>query len=293
MNTTPLQKLGLTAAQFGLDQPAPARGRNPQAEAREILGVAQRARLAILEVGHVFSHSQSELGQALPRPQPFRLCLTAARCDRGPDHIEAEARAALKRLGVERAYAIIVDAPSDLFSPNGLAAWRRLQTLRDQGLFERVGISAHATDDPVGLAKRFHPDIMQAPASLLDQRLLADGSLAAIARMGIEVHLRSIFLNGLLFLPPDRAPSSLQGQAVSKLSRVRRMIAEGRSDPLQAALSFALSRPEASCVLVGVTTAAELNAVVAAAASPPADLDWDEMAIDDPAALDPRRWAAA
>ena len=71
------------------------------------------------------------------------------------------------------------------------------------------------------------------------------------------------------------------------------MIAEGRSDPLQASLGFALSRPEATAVLVGVASAAELNAVVAAAASPPPDLDWDDMAIDDPNALDPSSWAAA
>jgi hypothetical protein len=43
-------------------------------------------------------------------------------------------------------------------------------------------------------------------------------------------------------------------------------------------------------VIVGVTTAAELQAIVAAAASPPPDLDWDEMAIDDPVALDADRW---
>ena len=41
---------------------------------------------------------------------------------------------------------------------------------------------------------------------------------------------------------------------------------------------------------VGVTSAAEMSAVVAAAMSPPPDLDWDEMAIDDPEALS---WAAA
>ena len=68
-----------------------------------------------------------------------------------------------------------------------------------------------------------------------------------------------------------------------------RLIAEGKSDPLQAALGFALSRPEASAVLVGVTTAAEMSAVVAAAMSPPPDLDWDEMALDDAEAL---AWAA-
>jgi aryl-alcohol dehydrogenase-like predicted oxidoreductase len=80
--------------------------------------------------------------------------------------------------------------------------------------------------------------------------------------------------------------------AASRLSRVRRMIAEGRSDPLQAALGFALSRQEASSVLVGVTSAAELQAVVAAALSPPPELDWDEMALDD-AALAAQGWAAA
>ncbi len=72
--------------------------------------------------------------------------------------------------------------------------------------------------------------------------------------MGIEVHLRSIFLNGLLFLPPDRAPHHLKA-AASRISRARRLIAEGRSDPLQAALGFALSRVEAATVLVGVTSA--------------------------------------
>lgn len=288
----PLQKLGLSAAQFGLDQNTPVRGRTPQAEARDILRLAAGSRLSTLDVGHVFANAQTALGEIIPRPQPFRLCITAARADRGPDYVEAEARAALRRIGVERGYAIVVDTPSDLFSPHGMAAWRRLQTLRDTGVFERIGICANATDDPAGLARRFHPDIIQAPASLLDQRLLADGSLATIANMNIEVQLRAIFLNGLLFLPPDRA-DGLQNQAVSKLSRVRRMIAEGRSDPLQAALSFALSRPEATSVLVGVTTAAELNAVIAAAASPPADLNWDEMAIDEAAALDARRWAAA
>ena len=71
------------------------------------------------------------------------------------------------------------------------------------------------------------------------------------------------------------------------------MIAEGRSDPLQAALGFALARPEAASVIVGVSSAAELNAVLAAAASPPPDLDWADMALDDPSPLEANGWVAA
>ena len=285
-------KLGLAAAQFGLDgMSASPRARSPETEARDILTIAARAHLSVLDVSGNYGRAEQVLGDLIPRPVPFRVTLSAARADRGPDFVEAEARASLRRLGLERADAIIVPSPSELFGPHGAAVWDRLARLRDEGLFAKIGVAAHASDDPVGVARRFKPDILQAPASLLDQRLLADGSLARIAGLGIEVQLRSIFLNGLLFLPPDRVPAQLKG-ASGRLSKVRRMIAEGRSDPLQAALGFALSRPEASAVLVGVTSAAELSAVVAAASSPPPDLDWDDMAIDDPVALDPRRWVA-
>ena len=287
--TNSLSKLGLGTAQFGLDQPPGPRGRPREAEARDILSIAGRSGLSVLEVARQTVTADTHLRGALPQPNPFRMCLTTIRPDRGADAVEAELRAQMLRLGVERVDAIVVPSATDLFSPHGPALWDRLKKLKDEGVCKRIGVPVYASDDPVGVARRFKPDLVQAPASLLDQRLLLDGSLATIAEMGVEVHLRSIFLNGVLFLPPDRAPSHLKA-AAGRISRARRLIAEGRSDPLQAALGFALSRPEASAVLVGVTSAAEMSAVVAAAMSPPPDLDWDEMAIDDPDALS---WVAA
>ncbi|HKP79187.1 MAG TPA: bifunctional regulator KidO [Phenylobacterium sp.] len=287
--TSPLSKLGLGTSQFGLDQPPGPRGKPREAEARDILSIAGRSGLSVLEVARGSSSADSLLRGALPQPNPFRITLVAVRPDRGPDMVEAELRAQMLRLGVERVDTIVAPSATDLFSPLGPQLWDRLKALKDEGLCQRIGVPVYASDDPVGVARRFKPDLMQAPASLLDQRLLLDGTLATIAEMGIEVHLRSIFLNGVLFLPPDRAPSHLKA-AAGRISRARRLIAEGKSDPLQAALGFALSRPEASHVLVGVTSAAEMSAVVAAAMSPPPDLDWDEMAIDDPDALS---WVAA
>ena len=290
--TPPINKLGLGSGQFGLDQPAGARGRPRDAEARDILAIAARSGMGFMEVGRHAPSAEMTLGQIMPKPNPFKLTVTTVRPDRGPDLAEAEIRAQLARLGVASVDAILAPSATDLFSAHGPELWDRLRKLRDEGLCKKIGVSVYASDDPIGLARRFKPDVIQAPASLLDQRLLIDGTLAELAGMGIEVHLRSIFLNGLLFLPPDRAPHHLQA-AASRISRARRLIAEGRSDPLQAALGFALSRPEASAVLVGVASAAEMSAVVAAAMSPPPDLDWDEMALDDPVALDPRAWAAA
>ncbi len=258
-----------------------------------MLSIAARAGLGVLDTGAASMHGEAVLGAVMPRPSGFRITVKAPRGDRGPQYVESETRASLARLGLNRADAIMVQSAGDLFSSYGAHYWSCLKSMRDEGLFARVGISAYASDDPVGLAKRFQPDLIQAPASLLDQRLLVDGSLATVRDLGVEVHMRSIFLNGLLFLPPDRAPSQLGQAAISRLSRARRLIAEGRSDPLQAALGFALSRPEATAVIVGAATVGELNAVIAASAKPPPDLDWDGMALENPEVITPRRWAAA
>ncbi|QUD87096.1 aldo/keto reductase [Phenylobacterium montanum] len=289
--SSPLARLGFGAAQFPLDGAAPARGRPPEAEVAEIMSLAARSGLSVFDTTHGAPHAEQVIGERMPRPAPYRVMVKTSRADRGGDYIEDAARASLRRLGMRGADAIVVQVAGDLMSPYGGDSWNRLCALRDEGVFKKIGISVFASDDPVGLVKRFKPDIVQAPASLLDQRLLADGSLARIAEMGIEVQLRSIFLQGLLFLPPDRVPGPMKN-AASMISRVRRMIAEGRSDPLQAALGFALSRPEASSVLVGVTSAAELQAIIAAANRPPPDLDWNEMALADASALDGKGYAA-
>ncbi len=289
----PTARLGLGVAQFGLDGRVGARGRPPEAEVRDMLALAGRSGLKLLDTAAASTHGEGVLGAALPRPASARVLIKAPRGDRGGGYVRAEVRATLGRLNLPRAEAVIVQSAGDLFAPHGPEWWAGLKALRDEGLVARVGISAYVSDDPAGLARRFQPDILQAPASLLDQRLLLDGSLERVRERGVEVHLRSIFLNGLLFLPPDRAPSQIGDAAIARLARARRLIVEGRSDPLRAALGFALSRPEVDAVIVGAATVAELSAVIAAARHPPPDLDWDDMALDNPEAADPRRWAAA
>src|SRR3569833_1092679 len=233
-------KLGLGCSQLGLDQPAAAPlGRPPEREAVAAPQPAARAGPQTLDAQVPFARAETLIGNLMPRPNPFRTLIRCVRPDRGPDHVEDELRQALRRLRLDKADTVMAQSAGDLFSPQGPAMWDRLKQLRDEGLIERVGVSVFASDDPVGLARRFKPDVVQAPVSLLDQRLIVSGALAEIAGLGMEVHLRSIFLQGLLFLPPDRMPVGLRGHA-GPLSRVRRLIAEGRSDPLQAALWFAL-----------------------------------------------------
>ena len=60
------------------------------------------------------------------------------------------------------------------------------------------------TQEPVSQIKKvldlFIPDIIQLPFSVFDQRLLQDGTLSTLKSLGIEIHARSIFLQGLLLM---------------------------------------------------------------------------------------------
>ncbi|HQT53596.1 MAG TPA: aldo/keto reductase, partial [Phenylobacterium sp.] len=139
--TSPLSKLGLGSAQFALEQ-ASLRGRPPQAEVRDILDVAARTGLAVFDVAGWSPQVESVLGDIMPRPNPFKISISTVRADRGPDFVEAEARATLRRLGVEQADAILVPSATDLFGPHGLALWDRLKALKDQGLTKKIGVTA-------------------------------------------------------------------------------------------------------------------------------------------------------
>jgi len=176
-----------------------------------------------------------------------------------------------------------------LLDGGGDALWRSLLALRDEGLFGGIGISAYVADDPLMLARRFHPAAMQIPLSLLDQRLIQTGALAQIKSLGVEIHARSLFLQGLLFLPEDKLPPKLVGAAV-QLNRVREKIRDARTSPLAAALAFALNRPEIDVAVVGVTSPVELEEILTAAALPPPQLDWASCALDDELVLTPSRW---
>ncbi|NEX94743.1 aldo/keto reductase [Caulobacter sp. 17J65-9] len=286
-------ELGLGTAQFGLDSGvSDARGRVPEDEVRQLLDHAACSQVGLIDTAAQYGDAERVLGKNWPFPSPFKVVTKTVRLSEGLDRLEARARRSLQSMGLARAHALLVHSAEDLLGPEGRELWARLQKLKDEGLFQKIGISAYAAEEPVLLARRYKPDLMQLPVSLLDQRLVKDGTLETLAGMGVEIHLRSVFLQGLLFLPRDGLPAGL-ADAGPRLSRIRRTLAEAGADPMQAALAFALDRPEASAAIVGVTSAAELRAVLAAACAPSPKLDWSALALDHPRALDPRLWASA
>lgn len=284
--------LGLGSAQFGCDYGiSNTRGRVTEEEVRQILSYAAQCGLKSIDVAPYEGDVERTLGRCWPFPSPFRPQIRTVRAENGLDWVESRLKRSVDHMGLARVGVGMVDDATDLTGPQGDALWARMEKLKSDGLFARTGIAARYEDSPVALAKRFKPDLIQLPASILDQRLVREGALKELADMGIEVQVRSVFLQGLLFTPREALPANLAAIG-PQLSRIRRHLMETGTDPLHAALSYALHLDGVSSVIVGVTSAAELRAVIAASERPHPDLPWQAFALEDPVALDPSLWYA-
>lgn len=273
-------KLGLGTVQFGQAYGVSnTRGQVSAKEAGAILTRAAQAGVKVLDTAANYGESEAVL--ARHDIAPFRVVTKTISVNNGVEKVVARARQSALSL---KADTLLVHAAADL-KEDGL--WPALQRLKAEGLFRKIGISVYVADDPAALAEQFKPDTMQLPFSLLDQRLLQDGTLPKLKTLGVEIHARSIFLQGLLFL--ERLPERLR-PAETALADIRNRIRNAGSTPLAAALSFVLSRAEIDVALVGVTQLAELEEILAAASLPPPALDWSALALQDEIALTPSRW---
>ncbi len=278
-----MTKLGLGTVQFGQAYGVSnRRGQVLPGEAAAILARAAKGGVGVLDTAANYGQAESVLAALDTRP--FRIVTKTVSGRGGVEAVVTRARAS--KAALPQADTLMVHAAADLDDP---ALWPALQTLKEDGVFARIGISAYVADDPARLAERFRPDTMQLPFSLLDQRLLRDGTLARLAALGVEVHARSLFLQGLLLMAPDALPDHLKS-AAPHLTSLRARLAAAGTTPLAAALGFVLSRPEIAVALVGVTGLDEFNAILAAAAQPLPALDWQACALKDERILTPSLW---
>lgn len=279
-----LGRLGIGTVQFGQAYGVSnTLGQVPRADVKLMLQLAAQAGITLLDTAANYGEAEAVLGGN--DLKPFRIVTKTCGVERGVHAVIARVRQSVRTLAAVD--LLLVHSVKDLLGPSGGTLWRALQALKAEGVIGGVGISAYVADDPVALAERFRPDAMQLPFSLLDQRLLRSGALARLKDLGVEIHARSLFLQGLLFM--DRPPEKLKS-AAPILEQVRAEIAAAGTTRLAAALGFVLSRPEVDAAVVGMTGLAQLRELVSAVLSPLPEMDWQACALSDERLLTPSLW---
>ena len=263
-----MPNLCLGTAQFGFDYGiSNPSGKVELVNVRKILALARQNNIMYLDTAQSYGNAETVIGQALDTQYSVRIiskvrAQSVSSWDSTDKKVwEQDFQSSLKRMRRPAIDALILHKSTDLLHPDRdlLLSW--LESLIDRKLVQRIGVSIYESRDLKELPlKRLH--LVQLPLSIYDQRLLLDGTIDHLHCLGLKVHARSVFLQGLIVTPVEHWPSFLSSAfREHHQSCLQRLSCQGTSS-LNLALAFMRQIDSLEAVLVGVDGLAQLREIL-------------------------------
>lgn len=288
-----MSKLALGTVQFGLDYGvANEAGQVKSAEVEQILSEAKKNGIDILDTAIAYGNSEEVLGKV--GIDGFRVVTKLPSLPADQSNIARwvidQVGASLKRLGQEKLYGLMLHRPQDLLGLNGTRLIQALADLKNDGLVQRIGISIYCPDELDEIIRKAPIDLVQAPLNIIDRHMETSGWLDRLNDDGVEIHTRSVFLQGLLLMERNKIPqkfsrwSSLWDQWHEKMKILG-------GSPLAVSLAYPLSLEQVDQVIVGVDSAAQLLEILKAAEKANEGPDTSFMCSTDLDLINPSNWS--
>jgi aryl-alcohol dehydrogenase-like predicted oxidoreductase len=282
-------RLALGTVQFGLAYGiAGAAAPVADSEVRRILDLAFEAGVDMVDTAEVYGGVDGRLPELLR--DRFSVVTKVAPLGGESAAWRPRLGASLRRaheLFGERLTGVLLHDANDLHGENGSAIAADMEVGAHRYGF-RWGFSGYCPQEAQTLAETTLATLVQLPASAWDRRLLDAVPLRNQTGAAIGVHVRSVFLQGLLLLSEREANLRVPG-AASALAAWHRYCAQVGQSPLKAALGVVRGFAGVERVVVGVDSTAHLQDILMAW-SECSVLDAPELRVSDEALIDPRRW---
>jgi len=286
-------KLALGTVQFGLDYGvANEAGQVSLAEAQGVLSLASASGINLLDTAIAYGSSEAVLGKV--GVDRFRVVTklpslpSAGENDIAP-WVRDQVEASLARLGQKQIYGLLLHRPNDLLGAQSKLLIEALIALKEAGVVQKIGISIYSPDELDAIRKKVQIDLVQAPVNVIDRRMETSGWLDRLKDDGVEVHARSVFLQGLLLMERGKIPQKFSRWSMLWDAWHEKLQNSGAS-PLAACLAYPLSLRQIDHVIVGVDAATQLAEIIQASNKTEADLDTSFMTSTDTNLISPSNW---
>ena len=284
-------KLALGTAQFGLDYGVTNKqGKVCTEEIIKILSYAQKNDILTIDTASAYGDSEQRLGEAFATLADFQI-ITKTIAKSPLEVVEARFRQSLKNLKTEQVYGLLVHSVDDLLSVEGNKIGALLEKLKDQNLVQKIGISVYTEAEIIEVLKRYKIDLIQIPINVFDQRLLRSGILQQVKDKGIEIHARSLFLQGILLEEPKKLPKYFLPY-IEHIMKWHSFLKNNALTPLDGAIGFAHSLGMIDYAIIGVTSLEHLVEVKTAfdKMSLATPIDYTKLAVYDESFINPHIW---
>lgn len=284
-----IMQLCLGTVQFG--QPygvANVRGRVDQDEVKEILEFARSSGINMLDTAIAYGDAESVLGRIGVTDFKVLSKLPAVlNADEAAEKwILNQINYSRERLRVDRLYGLLLHNPDDLLGVNSDSIVSALSEAKERGWVEKIGISVYSPTQMDTLANYMAMDIVQIPLNIFDRRFESSGWLRKLRDRNVEIHARSVFLQGLLLMSPTSIPAIFRPYK-HVLERWHNWLAAEDHVALQSCLAHVASYSEVSYCVVGCDSLRHCREIVEASRVPqsraPDDLTTNELQLLNPA----------
>jgi hypothetical protein len=204
-----MNKLSLGTVQFGLSYGiANQTGKIKSVEAKKILQLAKNSNIDLIDTAIAYGDSEKVIGDIGIKDFKFvsKLPALPKDCVDINSWVEENVKLSLKRLGIPSLYGLLVHRSESLLGNSGNKLINALKTIKLNGLVKKIGISIYDPSECEQVMNLARIDIVQAPLNIVDRRLVVSGWLSRLHSEEIEIHTRSVFLQGLLLMPRNKIP---------------------------------------------------------------------------------------
>ena len=257
-------RIGLGTVQFGIDYGITnVRGKVDEKEVSRIAETAVKVGITVIDTACEYGISESVLGRIFPKDVDLRI-VTKTPVSTSPEidtdfcnKVKSKFENSLSQLGIDQSYGLLVHHAADILKLGGDKLVQMLRSLKSEGKTEKIGVSIYNAEEIDGILKIFQPDLVQIPINILDQRLLKSGQLQKLKNLGVEIHARSLFLQGTLLIDSNKLPAFFS-PVQHRFKEIESMAVTLGLSKLELCLLFGLSVKEIDILIIGITSLNEL-----------------------------------
>ncbi|GGJ64217.1 aryl-alcohol dehydrogenase-like predicted oxidoreductase [Anoxybacillus voinovskiensis] len=283
-------KLALGTVQFGMHYGAFNHAGQPsKEEVKRIFITAKQNDIRTIDTGAAYGCSEEIIGECIESDSRFLVVTKTPVNINDASDIKKSCYDSLQKLGIDHLYGLLVHRPHHLLDGKAEHIYRVLDELKRDGLVKKVGVSVYTPKELESILARFALDLVQIPLNVFDQRFLHRGLLRKLKHIGIEIHVRSIFLQGLLLQDVEKVPKHF--------SKVRKTMIDYfaflnscKLSRLEGAIHFVKQIDEVDRIVVGVDHVQQFIEIIEAYNKNIPRIDFSSFAMEDEDILNPSLW---
>ncbi len=275
-----MSKIVLGTVQFGLQYGVNSAGRPSQEAVKGILEGAAKGGITTLDTSSAYDNSEEVLGESIATPDQFKI---VSKYPKGEMPVSEMFNSSLKRLKVDQLYGYLLHH-FEVYK-NNPAVWDEFVALKESGMVQKIGFSLYSPEELEFILKNGSPfDLIQVPFNIFDKKFLS--YMKDLHEKGVEIHVRSTFLQGLFFKDRNALPEKLLPMKKYLLQLDDFSKKSGLSIS-EIALNYNLQNPYIDGVLIGVDNVEQLKTNLSSVKETPIDI---EIEVKEQELLNPVNW---